>query len=76
MADDPRVLQEPPPAVVVAGLGDTFITLSLRLWTQNGDYWPVTFKFNEEIRDRLRAIDVDIAVPGRAARTLLTESRG
>jgi small conductance mechanosensitive channel len=70
MAEDPRVLKDPAPAVVVAGLGETAITLSLRVWTANSDYWPVTFKFNEEIRDRLRQVGVDIAVPGLLARTI------
>jgi small conductance mechanosensitive channel len=70
MADDPRVLKDPAPAVVVAGLGETAITLSLRVWTANSDYWPVTFRFNEEIRDRLRQVGVDIAVPGLLARTI------
>ncbi|MCQ4273350.1 mechanosensitive ion channel family protein [Pseudomonas kuykendallii] len=74
MADDPRVLKEPPPAVVVAGLGDTFITLSLRVWTANADFGAVTFKFNEEVRDRLRAIGVDIALPGKVARMLTTQT--
>ncbi len=72
MAEDPRVLKEPPPAVVVAGLGDTFITLSLRVWTANADFGGVTFTFNEEVRDRLREVGVDIAIPGRAARMLAT----
>ncbi|WP_043309085.1 mechanosensitive ion channel family protein [Pseudomonas sp. ML96] len=72
MAEDPRVRREPPPAVVVAGLGETFITLSLRVWTANSDYWPVTFRFNEEVRDRLREVGVDIAVPGLVARTVAT----
>jgi len=76
MAEDPRVLREPAPAVVVAGLGDTFITLSLRVWTANADYWPVTFRFNEEIRDRLRGVGVDIAVPGLLARTLQAPAAG
>lgn len=70
MAQDPRVLKEPAPAVVVAGLGDTYITLSLRVWTANSDYWAVTFKFNEEIRDRLREVGVDIAMPGLLAHTV------
>jgi small conductance mechanosensitive channel len=74
MADDPRVLKEPPPAVVVAGLGDTFITLSLRVWTANSDFGGITFKFNEEVRDRLRAIGVDIAMPGKVARMLTTQN--
>ncbi|MBD9416757.1 mechanosensitive ion channel family protein [Pseudomonas sp. PDM16] len=70
MAEDSRVLKEPAPAVVVAGLGETFITLSLRVWTANSDYWPVTFRFNEQVRDRLREVGVDIAVPGMLARGL------
>ena len=70
MAEDPRVLKNPAPAVVVAGLGETAITLSLRVWTSNADYWPVTFRFNEEIRDRLRQVGVDIATPGLLARGL------
>ncbi|MDG9929922.1 MULTISPECIES: mechanosensitive ion channel family protein [Pseudomonas] len=70
MAEDPRVLKNPAPAVVVAGLGETAITLSLRVWTANSDYWPVTFRFNEEIRDRLRQVGVDIATPGLLARGL------
>lgn len=70
MAEDPRVLKDPAPAVVVAGLGETAITLSLRVWTANSDYWPVTFRFNEEIRDRLRQVGVDIATPGLLARGL------
>jgi small conductance mechanosensitive channel len=74
LAEDPRVLEEPAPAVVVAGLGETAITLSLRVWTANSDYWPVTFRFNEEIRDRLRQVGVDIAVPGLVARTVKTSA--
>lgn len=75
MAEDSRVLKEPAPAVVVAGLGETSITLSLRVWTANSDYWPVTFRFNEEVRDRLREAGVDIAVPGMLARGLKAPAR-
>ena len=74
LAEDPRVLEDPAPAVVVAGLGETAITLSLRVWTANADYWPVMFRFNEEIRDRLRRVGVDIAVPGLLARTVKTST--
>ena len=76
MAEDPRVLKNPAPAVVVAGLGETAITLSLRVWTSNADYWPVTFRFNEEIRDRLRQVGVDIATPGLLARGLKVPEPG
>ncbi|WP_263142401.1 mechanosensitive ion channel family protein [Pseudomonas sp. RIT-PI-AD] len=74
MAEDPRVLKEPAPVAVVAGLGENAITLSLRLWTSNSDYWPVTFRFNEEIRDRLRAAGVDIALPNRIVKLIQSDA--
>ena len=70
MAKDPRVLETPPPAIVVAGLGDTFITVSLRCWTANSDFWGTQFTFNEQIRDRLRAEGIDIALPSRVVKVL------
>lgn len=68
MAEDERVLQDPAPAVVVAGLGDSAIKMSLRLWVKTSDYWTLTFKFNEEIRDRLQAAGIEIPFPQRVIR--------
>ncbi|MDL5600941.1 mechanosensitive ion channel family protein [Bacillus subtilis] len=63
LADDPRVLPDPAPVVVVAALTDTAINLSLRLWTAAGDYGAVIFMLNEQVRDRLRAAGVELAQP-------------
>jgi small conductance mechanosensitive channel len=65
LARDPRVHKDPEPVVVVAALGDTSINLSLRLWTSNADYWGVIFMLNENVRDSLRAADVELAQPPR-----------
>lgn len=65
LADDPRVLPDPAPVVVVAALTDTSINLSLRLWTAAGDYGAVIFMLNEQVRDRLRAAGVELAQPPR-----------
>lgn len=65
LADDPRVLPDPAPVVVVAALTDTAINLSLRLWTAAGDYGAVIFMLNEQVRDRLRAAGVELAQPPR-----------
>ncbi|WP_165674424.1 mechanosensitive ion channel family protein [Metapseudomonas otitidis] len=65
LADDPRVLLDPAPVVVVAALTDTAINLSLRLWTARGDYGAVMFMLNEQVRDRLRAVGVELAQPSR-----------
>jgi small conductance mechanosensitive channel len=70
MAQDPRVLQDPAPQAVVASLGDSFITVSLRVWTSSGDFGDVTTLFTTEVRDRLKAANIDIAFPQRTLRVI------
>jgi len=70
MAQDPRVLQDPAPQAVVASLGDSFITVSLRVWTSAGDFGDVTTFFTTEVRDRLKAANIDIAFPQRTLRVI------
>ncbi|WP_286785655.1 MULTISPECIES: mechanosensitive ion channel family protein [Pseudomonas] len=73
LAEDERVLAEPAPQVVVAALGDNAITLSLRIWTRNGDYWPVTFMLNEVVRDRLGAVGIGIPFPQRVIHVMKSD---
>lgn len=65
LADDPRVLRDPAPTVVVTQLGDNAITLSLRAWTRNGDVSNVQFMFNEKARDALAKKGIGIPFPQR-----------
>lgn len=76
LADDPRVLKEPAPAVVVTALGDSAITMSLRVWVDTPNYWDVLFMFNEHARDRLKAQGVDIPFPQRVVRVVQEVSAG
>jgi len=76
LADDPRVLKDPAPAVVVTALGDSAITMSLRVWVNTPDYWDVLFMFNEHARDRLKAEGVDIPFPQRVIRVVQEVSAG
>ncbi|NNA11447.1 mechanosensitive ion channel family protein [Pseudomonas lundensis] len=70
LADDPRVLKEPAPVVVVTTLGDSAITMSLRVWVDTPNYWDVLFMFNEQSRDRLKAANIDIPFPQRVIRVV------
>ena len=70
LADDPRVLKDPEPVAVVTALGDSAITVSLRVWVNTPDYWDVLFMFNERSRDRLKAAGVDIPFPQRVIRVV------
>ncbi len=70
LANDPRVLADPAPVAVVSTLGDSSITLSLRVWVKTADYWDVLFMFNEKARDSLRAAGIDIPFPQRVIRVV------
>ncbi|KNC14444.1 MULTISPECIES: mechanosensitive ion channel family protein [unclassified Pseudomonas] len=75
LAKDPRVLQTPAPEAVVAALGDSSITVSLRIWVNTGDFGGVTNMLNGEIRDRLRAEGIDIPFPQRVIRVMQEEAK-
>lgn len=68
--NDPRVHKEPAPQAVVATLGDSAITVSLRVWVNTADYWDVMFMLNEQARDRLKSEGIDIPFPQRVIRVV------
>lgn len=70
LAKDPRVLDSPAPEAVVSALGDSSITVSLRMWVNTPDMGGVTNMLNAEIRDRLRAANIDIPFPQRVVRVV------
>ncbi|GGU71352.1 mechanosensitive ion channel protein MscS [Pseudomonas laurentiana] len=70
LANDPRVHKDPAPQAVVSTLGDSSITVSLRVWVNTGDYWDVLFMLNEHARDRLRTEGIDIPFPQRVIRVV------
>ena len=70
LAKDARVLTDPAPVAVVSVLGDSAITLSLRVWVKTADYWDVMFHFNEHSRDRLKEAGIDIPFPQRVIRVV------
>ncbi|MEO4045820.1 mechanosensitive ion channel domain-containing protein [Pseudomonas sp. CAU 1711] len=66
IAQDPRVRSEPAaPQVVVTGLGDNAVNLSLRVWVATGDFWPVSFDFIEQAKERLERVGIGIPFPQR-----------
>lgn len=74
IAEDPRVQRDPAPVVFVTGLGDSAINLSLRVWVNTSDFWPVTFEFTELAKERLTAAGIGIPFPQRVVH--LVQSNG
>lgn len=50
--NDPLVMQEPDPLVVVTEHADSAIKLSIRVWVHTKDYWTLNFRLLEQIKER------------------------
>ncbi len=58
-----KVIQDPPPEIYVSDLGDSAVTLSLRYWALNEDFWAVHFYTIEEAKKRLENKGISIPFP-------------
>ncbi len=65
MRSHPKVLEEPSPAVVVLGLGDSSVDLQLRAWTVNADLWGVKWDLTGGIFKAFRENGIEIPYPQR-----------
>ena len=57
------VLEEPAPAVVLTGLGDSSVNWAVRLWVKSGDFWPMTERTLEALKVTLDAAGIGIPYP-------------
>lgn len=61
IAQDPRVLAEPAPAVAATSLAEYGMGVALRVWVQTGDHGAVTADFIEQAKERLCAAGIGMA---------------
>jgi small conductance mechanosensitive channel len=62
---DSRVLADPAPMVVVGNLGENSVDLTIRVWCQAGDYWPVKFDLTKTLKQRFDEEKLSIPFPQR-----------
>lgn len=65
LAQDRRILADPPPKVVVLELGDSSVNLGVRPWVHPTQYWDVYFDTSERVKKRLDAEGITIPFPQR-----------
>lgn len=65
MTSDPRVLEDPPPAVVILNMGENGLEMQARPFVKYADYDPVQFGFRQQITEQLAAAGVEPAIPQR-----------
>ena len=58
-----RIHATPEPLIAVAELADNSVNFMVRVWTDTGDYWAVTFAMTETIKNRFDAEGIGIPFP-------------
>ena len=56
-----KVMQDPPPAMIVTEISPTSILVSARVWVLPGDRYPVPFLVKEAVYERFRSRGVPIS---------------
>ena len=56
----PGVLAEPPPAIATAALEESQVTINIRPWTRNSDYWKVYSATLKAVKEELARAGVEI----------------
>ena len=59
----PGVLAEPEPAVAVAALDSSQVTLNVRPWVDGADYWSVLSETLKRVKDEFGRAGVEIPFP-------------
>jgi small conductance mechanosensitive channel len=65
LAQDSRILPEPPPQIALMQLADSSVNFVVRPWVKAGDYWDVFFDINERMKKRFDAEGINIPFPQR-----------
>ncbi|MBK8971812.1 MAG: mechanosensitive ion channel [Hahellaceae bacterium] len=63
--DDARILKEPAETVVVSALGDSSVNITVRVWCNAADYWPIFFDLQENVKKRFDKDGISIPYPQR-----------
>ena len=65
LAQDPRVLQDPPPVVAVNALGESSVDFIVRPWVNSADYWELYWDVHEKVKSRFDEAGLSIPFPQR-----------
>lgn len=65
LAKDGRIHSEPAPAVLFTNFGDSSLDLSIRVWVDTENFWPVYWHNMEAIKEALEKYAIEIPFPQR-----------
>lgn len=58
-----RALKDPAPMIAVANLGASSVDLTIRVWVNAGDYWPLKFDLTKRLKQTFDARGIGIPFP-------------
>ncbi len=65
LANDERILSDPPVTIAVSNLGDSSVDFVVRPWVNSGDYWSVKFDFTKAVKEAFDDEGISIPFPQR-----------
>lgn len=65
LSRDDRILEDPPPAMLLAELGESSVDIAVRPWVNSADYWAVRSDLLERIKQALEQAGLSIPYPQR-----------
>ena len=65
LSQNDRVLDEPPPSMLLLGLGESSVDIAVRPWAKSVDYWSVRSELLENIKRALEHAGLSLPYPQR-----------
>ena len=63
MTENPKILKDPEPLIVLGELGDSSVNFFMRSWANTDDYWNVYFEILETSKIELDKAGIEIPFP-------------
>ena len=70
LAENPRILKNPPPDVGITRLAESGIQITLRPWCKAEDFWRMHYEIYQALLDRFHQQGIEIPFPQREVRLL------
>ena len=65
MMQEPMILKDPAPEVLVSELADSSVNLTLRYWTASENYWPAYWTMKAKLKPVIEGAGLNIPFPQR-----------
>jgi len=63
LADEERILEDPPPTIGVLEMADSSVNFAVRPWVKTEEYWDVFFALQKKIKQRFDQEGISIPFP-------------